>query len=664
MARIGSRLLVTLGVLAGVVALAATPASAHALPVKSDPPAGATLKLPPTEVRVTFGEQPDSKLSGLRILDTSGQDHARGATQSVPGDPLSLRVAVGPLANGVYTVAWHTVSRVDGHLASGTFAFGVGVTPTGAAQLQSGFGTHSTRPSAASVASRWVLYAGLMALVGGSAVGLLCYRDLPGRLAWMLIPGWILAVGGAVGIGLDAWHSARFSFSRLLGSSIGHQMIGRLIPLAVAAAVLAAWASPILPRTRRPRRLLTGLLGLAGLWAMWGDVLASHASGAHSWRYARVGVQLVHFAAAGLWVGGLIALLATISSVPSEERVLAVRRFSALALGSVVVIAGTGTQRAFDEVGSIHRLFHTGFGQLVLIKSTLLAVLVILGAINRYRSVPAAARTLRPLTVIGRTELVVLAGVLVAAGSLQGLAPATSAASTRTVKPVVLTGQDFGTTVRIKLNVSPATAGFNQFTVTVTDFDTNRPLDDPVLLRFALPARPDLGESSLALARAAAGIYRATGPNLSIDGTWTLTAVITEPSGGVEIPFTLTTRTAPEKIIVQRFKGLPATYTLQLSGNRSVQTYLDPRRPGVLNEFHATFIGSDGNELPMTALTVNSGPPGSGAAPVALTVRRLDNIGHFVADLSGPVKGSYRFDVDGVTQTGETIHGVFTIPVG
>ena len=62
------------------------------------------------------------------------------------------------------------------------------------------------------------------------------------------------------------------------------------------------------------------------------------------------------------------------------------------------------------------------------------------------------------------------------------------------------------------------------------------------------------------------------------------------------------------------------------------------------------------------ALTDTATSPGGGA-PVPLTVRRLDTIGHFVADLPGAVKGTYHFDVTGTTETGDTIHGVFAIPV-
>jgi hypothetical protein len=94
-----------------------------------------------------------------------------------------------------------------------------------------------------------------------------------------------------------------------------------------------------------------------------------------------------------------------------------------------------------------------------------------------------------------------------------------------------------------------------------------------------------------------------------------------------------------------------------LSGGRTVQSYLDPGHPGALNEFHATFIGPDGQEIPMAALTVTATPGGT------LAVRRLDTIGHFVADLPDATKRPYRFTITGTTEAGETLTGTFQIPV-
>src|SRR6516164_2894152 len=161
MRRAGLRALAGAVAVAGVLMWAAAPAAAHALPQSSDPAPGAELKQAPTAVTIVFGETPDPRLSRLRVLDSSGRDHAAGPTHALPSSPRTLTVAVGPLSNGVYTVSWRTVSDVDGHLAAGTFSFGVGVAPTGAA-VAGVSSPASTNPSVASVVARWLIYVGLM----------------------------------------------------------------------------------------------------------------------------------------------------------------------------------------------------------------------------------------------------------------------------------------------------------------------------------------------------------------------------------------------------------------------------------------------------------------------------------------------------------------------
>ena len=47
----------------------------------------------------------------------------------------------------------------------------------------------------------------------------------------------------------------------------------------------------------------------------------------------------------------------------------------------------------------------------------------------------------------------------------------------------------------------------------------------------------------------------------------------------------------------------------------------------------------------------------------ALTVRRLDPVGHFVSDLLDAPRGTSRLDVVAATQTGEQLQGHFSIPV-
>ena len=179
-------------------------------------------------------------------------------------------------------------------------------------------------------------------------------------------------------------------------------------------------------------------------------------------------IQWAHFAAAGIWVGGLVALLTALPALAPGDRLRAAKRFSAIALGCVVVVAASGAQRAYDEVGNLHSLVHAAFGQYVLVKVGLFGLLVVLGALNRSRSLPALPRTVAPLRTTVRLELLVVAAVLVATGILQGLSPPSNTAKVPAVKAIVLTAADFATTVKVRLEISPGTAGFNRFTATAT----------------------------------------------------------------------------------------------------------------------------------------------------------------------------------------------------
>jgi hypothetical protein len=159
-----------------------------------------------------------------------------------------------------------------------------------------------------------------------------------------------------------------------------------------------------------------------------------------------------------------------------------------------------------------------------------------------------------------------------------------------------------------------------------------------------------------------AGIYSAQAANLSVDGTWNVTVLVQRPAGSVEIPVTLTTRRQPVKIDVSRSPGLPAVYTIHATSTDNVQVYLERVRPG-LTEFHVTFIGSDGTEAAANKLTVSASRAGTASSPTALTVRKLDNVGHFVADLEGAAAGRYQFTMDATLANGQPIHADIALPI-
>ncbi|MFN0280820.1 MAG: copper resistance protein CopC [Kineosporiaceae bacterium] len=112
-----------------VVLLAtAGPASAHARLVRSDPPAGASLARPPSQVVLSFSEPVREPLTVL-VTDAAGESAAAGAPRI---DGLTI---VQPLRadaeDGRWTVAFRVIGT-DAHPVAGISAFSVG-TATGAA---------------------------------------------------------------------------------------------------------------------------------------------------------------------------------------------------------------------------------------------------------------------------------------------------------------------------------------------------------------------------------------------------------------------------------------------------------------------------------------------------------------------------------------------------
>jgi copper transport protein len=647
----------------GLAAALALPATVlgHALPQSSTPGPGAQLSSPPSQVTITFGERPDPRLSTIKVLDTTGSGVTSEPTATVPGNALQLSVALkADLPDGVYTVAWRSVSAVDGHLATGSFAFGIGVAPpAGSAGSESAATTTSAGPSPWAILGRWLLYLGLVGLLGLAVFGAIVAHGSAASVQRVLPLAWFLAaLGTALVIGVQLT-DAGVDLGHLFDTSFGPGIVARLAPLVVAAGAIGLLQARRL--AARPGLVLVGL-GAAG--AMLADVALSHAA-AGGTPALDIPVQAIHVLAVGLWLGGLLGLLVSLRSAPDESTARLAKRFSRLATLGIATVALTGLLRAISEIGTIDRLGSTDFGRLVIAKTALLGVLASLGAVNHFRHVPAAGRALRGLRRIGSAELLVGGTVVLLSASLVNLAPPSetgggAAAPSLTPSPLIVAGSDFGTSLKVRLDVSPGMAGFNTFTATVTDFDTGAPLATAtgVTLRFSFPGRADVGSSRLDLPSVGAGVFSATGSNLSLVGAWQVTALVVNGTASVEVPFELITRTAKSTVDVNAVTGLPTIYTVHMSAARTVQVYLDPGRAGP-NEVHATFFDGTGNELPVASVVMIMGP--SGGAGSILAPRQLEP-GHFVAD-STLSAGTYSLSLAGPAPNGDQLTTQIDLPV-
>src|SRR6266536_1463145 len=693
-AAIGRRLIVVAALAGTALLLAAPAAGAHALLRSSDPASGASVGKAPAKVTLNFTEAPDPALSSVHVLDSTGKAVEQGRAHAVPGRPLALEVAVGQLGNGAYTVSWRVVSRSDGHLTAGAFAFGVGVQAPSAVSGGGPAAVASPSPSPLAVAGRWALDWGLILLVGAAAGGLLVFRRRAAGLPLPLLGGALaLAAAGLAASGAAEHSRVGVSLGELLRSSTG----GKLL---VQAAALVATAVALVAVARWPRRPeLVALLGLGAAGAMLAHVAAGHAAGQGSLAPLNLLAQWVHLLAVGAWAGGFLWLLLRLRGAPAPdpaparaplpartaaaagsgvvaptaaaggptpepapepeaeaERVAAVQRFSRLATVALGLVLLTGLARALVEVGSWHGLVSTSFGRTLMVKGALVAALTSLGAVNRFRIVPALRAGRARVATLGatvRAELAVVVPVVLAAALLGELPPAEFVTQTsRSPAPAAVTvsGSDFATTTRVELTATPGSVGSNQFTAKVVDHDSGQPVPaSRVSLRFTLPGRPEVGASTLELTRAADGRWQGRGI-LSIAGRWSVSGLVERPGGGVTVPLALEPRSAPQaaqQVKVSQVPGQPTVYTISLAQGGTLQAYLDPGKPG-RNVLHLTYFTAAGAELPIASARATATTP-SGATG-SLSLNRFSS-GHFVSNLD-LVPGRWSFSVDATAKAG------------
>lgn len=639
-----------------VLFLWAPAAQAHANLESSEPADGAILATAPERVTLTFTEPPDPQLSSVQVLDAAGAQVQQGKAQPVPGDDHSLQVGLpSDLPDGVYTVSWVAVSETDGHATSRAFAFGVGVNTTDVMPMPGAGGSGTPSPSVLSVAGKAALYAGLSLLFAAGALGLVVFGGaVPGGRR-TLVAAAVLAPLGSVAIVAAERSTLGVGLGDLLGSNTG----GPLVRVVVAAVVAGGVAG--LVALRRNRGTLLALAAAAAA-AMLMRAWAGHAGGAA----LQIALQWGHFLAIGAWIGGLALLSFRLRPLRNGDAPIGeIRRFSLLAGWALLVVAVTGSLRAISELGGIgewRRLFDEAYGITLLIKVAVAAVLIALGASNRYRNIPAIERGGRPATfaTVVRAEVLLAVGIFALTGVLTGFPPhGNGAEHGQMMRPsLVVTGSDFATTVRVRLTITPGTVGPNTFRVDALDYDSGAPLPaDRVSLRFEPLGDPGVGPSTLELA-ATGDAWQATGTQLSLVGPWRVTVLVQQPSGAVDIPLQLRPR-LDQTVTVARSPDLPDITTITLPGGDSVQCYADPGRPGS-NQLHVTFFDPQGAELPIATLAVSADGPDAG--PLALETHRLTP-GHFAADVElSP--GDWTFDVSATTQAGDTLVASYPQTIG
>ena len=418
----------------GLLGTTAGPALAHATLLSSTPKLNGRGVAENTHAVTLRFSEPVEVLnrSDVTVVNGRGQRQDIGGGHTVPGDPTRVVIPVHtPLLPMSYTVRYRVVSA-DSHAATEAYVFGVGHAQLASPILAGSGGLTDESPVA--VAARVLELIALGLLLGLLAFRLLVFgpaiagaRGLSAEDRQQVVRRgqssfwrafWALTVlAGIAETAILAAKSAVVFHQGLLAALVDPSSAYRLVSasrfgdllgwrmaalMALVAVGFLAWTTE---RAEAPsaagRRALMASMGVFGLAALTALADQGHASQAPL-APVQVMADAVHLGGAAIWLGGLpalaLVLLRAPRALPDGGRTLAsatLRRFSKVALWSVVAIAVTGLARLVGELDSPAQLVTTGYGRDLMLKASLLAPILVLARRNR-QMVAALAGGLTP----------------------------------------------------------------------------------------------------------------------------------------------------------------------------------------------------------------------------------------------------------------------------
>jgi len=554
-------------VLIGVAGLAMPHhAEAHATLQSSSPANGAIVATMPATLQATFTERVERSESTLELYDSQGRQIAGTSLQ--PATDVYTMVLQVPSGqpNGTYSVLWSTLSADDGHTAEGYFTFTVGTAADVSAVVT--VPTNSVGggpPQLLKTASRWAALVGFAAFLATWPIWTVVIRpalsivwqhgpEFTRRMRRYALIACILAILGSVfALLVQALSLSNGTFFDKLMNTAGQTRFGKLWLLRIGLIVLeglilsaCAWWFV------RHRRLESAAAWVVALALPIPFSLIAHASAQPMGRAVAIAADIIHLLSAGIWIGGIFILTTVLFPVlrkldPRQRRavlIVALPRFSLLAIIAWAALGLTGFYAGWLQVGNLHALRTTSYGQSLIVKLILLAVALMFAAINllvierrisRKISDDAAELWSKRIKWTVIAELVLVLGVLGAVGQMTSQEPARDVMIERS-KQIAISYPDINPPS--KLLLAPGIAGVNHFRLEVGG--DSLPAETAALLRLSMPDNANLGVKEITLSRVAGNAFEYHGSDLGIVGDWKVMMILREP-GKAQIEATAAT---------------------------------------------------------------------------------------------------------------------------
>ena len=398
-------------------------AFAHASLISGTPSYGQRLAVSPSQVRLHFDQGVKAFPRSILVLTVDGRVLSGPARDGT--NPHDIVASLPALPKGGYTIRWYALSS-DSHTVSGVYTFGVGVA---APPIMQAYG--SSGPTHTEDVVRWLYFLSLALLIGGMTFRLVVFpASIPAaaeRRSFIVMGVGVILVleVGIAAFLLRAEDALQLPFSKLLygdlspiakGTRFGVAFLAMTLGYAlVAALVFLSWLTDRI-------RLLWPALVLALAFES-GLSLSGHSAVDAGASWLSELADFVHLAAASIWVGGLVMLAAVVWPTAKELRRSAFLRFSRIATVCIAAILAAGVYLSVLRLPHLRDLWTQGYGQVLLVKLSLVAVALAWGAVHHFVARPALERgqdgmlQRLPRSLIGESlvgiSILLLAAVLV-----------------------------------------------------------------------------------------------------------------------------------------------------------------------------------------------------------------------------------------------------------
>ncbi|MBL8630708.1 MAG: CopD family protein [Rhodospirillaceae bacterium] len=548
MIRIASVLRTVMFVLAlGLIQTAFTQhAFAHAVLLGSTPKANEMVAAPPKELILNFNENVGPIF--FKVLDRSGKEVGAPGEIKLDGNNLILPLGA-ELPNGTYVLTYRVISA-DTHPVGATFGFSVGEPMADMSQMNASAEPASTAWTWAVAANRWVLYAAML-LAAGSAL----FTLLVPTPASVTASTFSLGKGGAIAAAVTYVLAVGFGGAEMVLGGAGALFAGdtwarglqsTLTPSAAVGipamlVLLYAYAGGV----EKPK---VGALTVGAVAAVGSFLVTGHAATAPPvWMMATM--VAIHLFCAAFWFGALYPLYKTTQVNDAAAAGAVMHKFSVWAIYSVALIVLSGIVITWVQVQTPGNMLSTVYGNGLLRKLFLVAVILALAAYNKFVLTPALekgdAAGAQKIRRTIRIEFGIYVLILGAAMTLTLTTPPRAIVDQSAAK-AAMQMEGFKTTLKTQdysadLEVTPAKAGENMIMVTVKGNDGQVLTLADLEITAALPAA-GIADVLIKGQNVGNGMWHVVFKEMIIPGDWTLKidAFVTDfDKVGFETPVTI-----------------------------------------------------------------------------------------------------------------------------